>query len=193
MTNNATRSEDLTETTEPTDSDCETESNDSDSETESSDNDAEMPRDETTSDGQDRHKKTQVATAVFTNSRHKKQPPRKTPEPQPSQRKTAAKDLVVIGKGAKTLSLPARSSNPTRPNRRCTGLFVTRLQKRIKSEQLERQVYLASGYNFKAEKLETKHDSYSSFFVRADRSLRDALMDPDIWPTDSMVRLFFEC
>ena len=48
-------------------------------------------------------------------------------------------------------------------------------------------------YTIKAEKLETKHDGYSSFFVRADRSLRDALMDPDIWPINSMVRLFFEC
>lgn len=132
-----------------------------------------------------------LATRVFTNSQQKAQKTRRDRH-HGHQSKTSARDLVIHGKGEPSLSMPARTNKQSKPNRTCTGLFVTRLQRRTTPEQLERQLYLASGYKIKAEKLETRHDSYSSFYIRADRTLRDALMDPDVWPANSMVRLFFE-
>jgi len=134
-----------------------------------------------------------VDTKIYTSTRRNEKRAPATLTGNGPHRKTSARDVVVYGKGASSLSMKTGPGRQNRPNRVCTGLFVTRLHRRITPAQLDKHVHLASGYTIKAEKLETKHDSYSSFFVRAFRSLRDALMDPDIWPTNSMVRLFFEC
>ena len=111
------------------------------------------------------------------------------------QQHQSAKKLVIYGRNKNNQSPGYVQHNKpvdnSKPNRTCTGLFVTRLPERYSAWQLEKCVWLNSGYNVKAEKLNTRYDTYTSFYIPADRQLRDALMDPDIWPVKSMVRLFF--
>ena len=98
---------------------------------------------------------------------------------------------VVFGKNKRRLPLSTPSTHNSPHNRTCTGLFVTRLHAKTKEAELEKYIWLNSGYNIKAEQLQTRYNTYSSFGIRADKKLRDALMDPDIWPPKSMVKYFF--
>ena len=115
------------------------------------------------------------------------------PKPRESTKSQAknAKEVVVFGKNKRRLPLSTPSTHNSPHNRTCTGLFVTRLHAKTKEAELEKYIWLNSGYNIKAEQLQTRYNTYSSFFIRADKKLRDALMDPDIWPPKSMVKYFF--
>ena len=98
------------------------------------------------------------------------------------------RDQVVFGKGhsgSLHVVQPARSQgsgSQTKPNRQCTGIFVSRFSPHTTTSQIQQHVRRETGMSVWAEKLETRFNTYSSFFIRSDRRLRDQLMLPDIWP-----------
>lgn len=102
-------------------------------------------------------------------------------------------DKVITGSGSVSgIRSSKYDSRPNKPNRVCTGLFVTRLHPRTTNRQIEDHVQKATGYAVRVEKLETHYQSYASFYVRADKNTREALFDASVWPKGSMVKLFFD-
>ncbi len=101
---------------------------------------------------------------------------------------------LVTGAGPKDLLKTVKrkkSPDSTKVNRTCTGIFVTRLKPKCTTNQLNKHIKLASGYSIRAQKLPTKYDTYSSFYIPCDRSMQDNMFDPDIWPQEALVREFF--
>lgn len=105
-------------------------------------------------------------------------------------------DDVVIGQARTSLLVSAQQATQRHHgnsgNRRCTGLFVSRLAPRCTVDQLSTFVYQTTGHTVRPERLQTRYDSYSSFYIRCDGSLRRDLMDAHIWPSGALVKLFFD-
>ena len=97
---------------------------------------------------------------------------------------------VIIG-SAKVCGVKAVAHNQKHGNKTCTGLFVTRIRPGCTARDLELHVWNTTGYRVKPEMLQTKYDSYKSFYVRCDHAVRSMLFDPSIWPEGSMVKLFY--
>ncbi len=115
---------------------------------------------------------------------------------QSSRPSSRDKPALVIGSCIQSrlkASLPKTRANDNRkPNRSCTGIFVTRLQPKCSTSQVATHIKDISGANTKPEKLQTKYDSYSSFYIRCNNQLRNSLMKPTSWPSGVMVKLFFD-
>ena len=80
---------------------------------------------------------------VFTNSSHKEQHPNSR-RPTTKKQTQNARDIQLIGKGSSELSNPSQYENHSRtaqPNRICTGLFVTRLDRKTTSNQLAKHIH----------------------------------------------------
>jgi hypothetical protein len=73
-------------------------------------------------------------------------------------------------------------------NKSCTGVFITKFIPSTTSNQLESYVKSEMGVHVRAEKLQTKYDSYSSFYIRCSGQLRTSLLDGRNWPTGSLVK-----
>ena len=105
-------------------------------------------------------------------------------------------DGVTIGTGPVT-ALKAVSSKSKRPyhtshsNRRCTGLFISRLQPQFTAPQVQTHVWQQAGLRIKAEKIPTRYSSYSSFYVPCDRQVMEDMQDPSIWPVGTLVKPYF--
>jgi hypothetical protein len=103
---------------------------------------------------------------------------------------------VVHGKG-KTVNIKAmtkmKSSQNERQesNRSVSGIFVTRLDPGTTSRQLELHLRKEAGLNTRPEKLNTRHPSYSSFYIPSDRNLRNTLLDASLWPEGARIKLYF--
>ena len=105
---------------------------------------------------------------------------------------TSAMDKIVIGNG-RGLTLRASNQNTkamvnSNPNRTVTGVFITRLDPRTSPHKIELHIRHETGLNVRAEKLDTKWDSYSSFYIGGDRYIRDTIMYPGLWPAGVLVK-----
>jgi hypothetical protein len=72
-----------------------------------------------------------------------------------------------------------------------TGVFVSRFKPQMTAARLDQYVRLHFGVNVKSEKLRTRFNSYSSFYIRADRKLREVLLNSQaehIWSRGLLVR-----
>ncbi len=77
---------------------------------------------------------------------------------------------------------------PDRDNKICSGVFLTRLLPNTTSSQIDSYVKAEAGFAVRAEKLKTKYDSYSSFYIRCNGSLRTSLLDGRMWPKGTLVK-----
>ena len=68
---------------------------------------------------------------------------------------------------------------------------MTRLSSRTTTQQVERNVHVETGLTVRAEKLDTRYNTYCSFYIKGDRRLRDQLLSADIWPEGTLVKPFF--
>ena len=102
---------------------------------------------------------------------------------------------IMIGRGTAPGLLAARrhGRKDAAPmhNRMCTGIFLTNLHPRTTAKQVAFYVKKELARDVNVEKLPTKYDSYCSFHIRCDHQARNVLMDPDIWPADCKVKLFY--
>ena len=100
----------------------------------------------------------------------------------------------MIGKGYSTGLRAAKRlqrRNNNRANKQVTGVFITRLDPRTTSKEVESNVKRHTGISIRAEKMKTKYpDSYSSFYVRGDKQLREKLIDAELWPQRCLVKPF---
>ena len=73
----------------------------------------------------------------------------------------------------------------------CLGVFVTRLDPKTSEAQINRHVLQELSLRIRAERLDTKYNSYSSFFIRCDGKVRRQLLDADRWPQKVLVKPYF--
>ncbi len=105
---------------------------------------------------------------------------------QEESRKSRSKAIIGTGEITSIKVVPKRRVQT------CTGLFVSRLQPSTHADQLTRFISKAASYNVKVEKLPPKHESYSSFFIKANANDRKKLMDASIWPKGCVLKPYFE-
>jgi len=79
-------------------------------------------------------------------------------------------------------------TNPA--NRTCTGVFVTRLLPQTTAKNVETYVRTETGLNIKAERLPTKYNTYSSFYIRCEDNIRSSLLDRYLWPKGALAKPF---
>ena len=111
---------------------------------------------------------------------------RRWSKPKMNETKRQNKD-IVHGNGTCAFLRAAPSKN-SYGNKTITGVFVTRLDSRTTSWQLESHIKQETGLLVKVEKLRTKYDSYTSFYIRCENRIREQLLCPYIWPSGSMVK-----
>ena len=102
----------------------------------------------------------------------------------------------IIGRGQSIglkAAKPARRQQKQKTNVQVTGVFITRLDPRTSSREVEHNVQKHTGLKIRAEKMRCKYpESYSSFYVRGDKKVRDMLIDADLWPQNTLVKPFEE-
>ena len=76
-------------------------------------------------------------------------------------------------------------------NRTCTGVFVTRLKPHTTSSNVEAFLRQELGLSVKAEKLQTRYNTYSSFYIACSGYNRAKLIDGTVWPKGSLIKPFF--
>ena len=106
------------------------------------------------------------------------------------------KDDVVFGRGFSTnirsVGKPSKHSTATKQNqRRITGVFLTRLAPKTSAAQVALHVRKETGLTVRPEKLETKYNTYSSFYIPGDQRCRDELFCKDLWPMGSLLKPFY--
>ena len=75
--------------------------------------------------------------------------------------------------------------------RRCVGVFVSRLEAHHSAEDINN--YLAEiGVKSKASKIALSSKIHSSFYIRCNKSIRERLLTPGTWPTGVYVKRYFE-
>ena len=98
---------------------------------------------------------------------------------------------VILGNGPAT-DLRAVSGNySNHRNKICTGVFLSRLLPRTSPQTVQKHILTESGERLRVEKLNTRFDTYSSFFIRCEKPVRDRILNPYIWPKGSLVKLYY--
>ena len=77
------------------------------------------------------------------------------------------------------------------PNKRITGVFISRFGPSTTPAQIAVHVRKETGLTVRPEKITTKYQNYSSFYIPAESRARDALMDSHTWPRGILVKPFF--
>ena len=102
---------------------------------------------------------------------------------------------VLIGQGQRTsIRAMGNQRGPTsrhsQGNKTITGVFITRLDPSTTEHQISQHIKKETGMSVRAEKLATKYPSYSSFHIRGDRYTRDCMLEPSLWPSGALIKLF---
>ena len=72
-----------------------------------------------------------------------------------------------------------------------TGVFITRLDPRISPRKIQDYIKRETGIHVNVEKLDTKYNTYSSFYVPADKQVRATLLNAWLWPEGAMLKPFY--
>ena len=99
---------------------------------------------------------------------------------------------MVIG-SAKSTTLTIRASQRARStvadNDRC-GLFITRLHANTSEGELNEYVRKIAGCRVRTQKLKTKFNTYSSFYIPLARGSWGILLRASIWPQGVLIKEF---
>jgi hypothetical protein len=131
-----------------------------------------------------------------TNTRARRPQEEQRPQQQKMSYTRSSKENIIIGSGPATSLRAAthnsKSDQQSNPNRSCSGIFLSRLHPRTTIKQIETHLHTITGNKLYVMKIETRFDTYASFFIRADRHVRNTLLDPCVWPNGSLVKLYFD-
>ena len=101
------------------------------------------------------------------------------------RRKRAQQDKLITGR--KTGSVLGAI-----PKVKKCSIFVSRLNPSIAKDKVKDFVSgIIGGDTCIVEKLQTKFDSYASFYVSCDDKHKDKVLDPDMWESGILVRPFY--
>lgn len=111
-----------------------------------------------------------------------------------SNQHVSRNDCQLLGSGTapglKTVTVTGNHQGQN-PNRTCIGVFVSRLQPKTTTQMVELYVYKETGFNIKAEKLHSRNEWYSSFFIRCHSQLRSDLLRTEVWPRGAFFKPYF--
>ena len=98
---------------------------------------------------------------------------------------------LSVGIKAASYNKDRHETEATHSNRTVTGVFVTRLSPRTTSGQIEKFVKRETGLCVRAEQLETRYNTYSSFYIPCDRNIRNTLLNASIWSEGILLKPFY--
>ena len=106
------------------------------------------------------------------------------------------REQLIYGKGRHSsikaaVNTRPESQNMPKQNRVITGVFVTRLHPDSTCRQLELHIKRETSLTVRPERLNTRFNTYSSFYIRADKNTRQLLMDSNLWPSGALIKPFF--
>ena len=100
---------------------------------------------------------------------------------------------IIIGKGhSRTLG----AGNADRPhmdnlNKQCIGVFITRLKPRVTEKQLALHIKRETGLTVRPERLQTKYQTYRSYFIPGNKAVRSAILQAELWPAPTLLKPFY--
>ena len=122
--------------------------------------------------------------------------------PKPQHQKATRSSLtpdprneVIRGKGRYDQKIKPASKHRDREeyaNRSITGTFISRLSPKASAADIAVFVHRETGLTVRPERLQTKYQSYSSFFIRGNNRQRRTLMSEHLWPRGIIVKAFYE-
>ena len=90
-----------------------------------------------------------------------------------------------------TRAQPSTHSNiSSQKKRQAIGIFVSRLARNTRPQDVARHVLRETGLTIRCEPLRTKHDSYRSFFILLAQRGQDSLLRPSVWPAGAIIRRY---
>jgi hypothetical protein len=102
---------------------------------------------------------------------------------------------VVIGTGPKgdlQVNHPRHSKKDTdKGNKQITGVFISRFGSATSTEQIALHIRRETGLKVRPEKVTTKYQEYSSFYIPAESKVRNVLLDSNTWPRDALIKPYF--
>ena len=106
------------------------------------------------------------------------------------------KSEVVFGTGIATDIRAVRGrreqqSGEQRKARSVTGVFITRLDPRLSAIKLGSFIRRETGLTVRPQKLDTKYQTYSSYYIPSNGHMRQTLMDPSLWPSGTLLKPFY--
>ena len=131
--------------------------------------------------------------------------PRHQRKPKSSQVKAASQvhdkqtpsrhgDQVLIARGHSG-SLRAVPTKGTKQShsfaRTITGIFVSRLDQSTSAAQVAVFIQKETGLTVRPEKLATKYEAYSSFYIKGNKRTQDTLLDVNLWPRGTLMKPFY--
>ena len=72
-----------------------------------------------------------------------------------------------------------------------TGIFVSKLDARTSTRQIQSHLQRETGIRLKPEQLKSKYNTYASFYIPCGQDVRRRLLDRDLWPKGSLVKPFY--
>ncbi len=104
-----------------------------------------------------------------------------------SQRSTAD---VIYGSNTRS-SIKAVSPSKSK-DKTVKGVFISRIKPHTSALDIKKHVLLESGIDISVEKCKTKYDSYTSFYIPCSINLANQLLNKQLWPKGSLVKLYEE-
>ena len=89
-------------------------------------------------------------------------------------------------------AVPNKLRSTPHQNKRCTGLFDSRLMPKTQPETLQKHIFKQTGLKLQVDKIRSKYDTYTSFHVHCERHTLNKLLNPYMWPTAAFVKQFME-
>ena len=112
-----------------------------------------------------------------------------------NQKPQLAKDNIVRGTatapGLRAINKQRQTVSTDADNRTCTGIFITRLRPHTTANDVETYLKQETGMSVNAEKVPTRYNSYSSFYIGCRGPQRVMLLDGRVWPMGSLVKPYY--
>ena len=106
-----------------------------------------------------------------------------------------SQDNVIYGQAESTqikaMDRKHRYSYSNQSNRVASGIFVTRLNPNTTVRDLQKYIRQETGKIVKPEKLQSKYETYSSFYIPCDQCDRKRFLDKALWPKRTLVKIFY--
>jgi hypothetical protein len=102
---------------------------------------------------------------------------------------------LIIGSGSSAgLQAVSRNHDQSRVGQRkdTRGIFASRLHPKTSCSQLSTFIFRTFGLTVHPEKLNSKHSSYSSFYIPGDHHQRRQLLVANLWPAGSLIKPFVQ-
>ena len=113
------------------------------------------------------------------------------------QRSPRANDDVIAGNGTSTHIRTATKNqrqSTLSTHRQRVGIFVSRMSRSTRARHIDRHVEQEAGIKVHCEEIPSKYENtnYRSFFIRLNSRNLQMLLQPDMWPRDTIVRGYYE-